>query len=157
MLFVSQEGPNGERDISPLNVGGYFRAPAGKVYGYATSGTADAEILIVETPNYDVGWESLEAGVVSTNQPQVNIAPPQDDLAKPARRPRGESKAKEQAARTARRRVRRQPKRVTGTPVPRGPSPSGATQVGRNASTNANSASVEGVSPMPMGAGSFKK
>lgn len=156
MLFVFEVGADGERQTRPLNVGGYFQAPAGKEYGYATSGTADAEILIIETPNYRAGWESLEEGVISTNQPEVFVAPPQDDLTKPERRPREQSRAKEQAMRSARRKVRRQPKRTTSA-APRGPSPSGAKQIGRNASTNTNSSNVDGVNPQPLGAGAYKQ
>lgn len=158
MLFVfEQNAKTGERTQRALNKGAYFCAPRGVPHGYATSGTADCELLIIETPGYYKGWETVEEGVVSTNQPQVAIAPNAPDLMRPARRPRGESKAKEQAVRSQRRKVRRQPVRVRPGGAPRMPSATGAPSVGRNASTNSNSANVAGVNPMPMGAGAYKE
>jgi quercetin dioxygenase-like cupin family protein len=157
LIFITEE-VKGARVLKKIQAGGSFRAPAGVAHGYSTTGTADAEILIVESPGYHAGWEELEAGVISSNRPQVFVKPAAADLNRPSRRPKEESKAKEQAIRVSRRRVRRQPRRGRQAAVaPRGPSPSGAAQVGRNASKNANSGAVAGVNPQPMGAGAYKE
>jgi hypothetical protein len=137
-LFVqvnNEENPQ-ESTFHRLQMGAHIKLPAGLVYKIAASGTEDSEVLFVEEPDYAAGFEYLERpetrglsaeSVLTGNTPFVT-----------SERRTDQSVAKAQAVETATRTARRRPAKL-GAAV-------------AAAVTNANSVSVQGVNPRPMGA-----
>lgn len=125
-LFAVVES-NGSTINQQIHVGGHILAPRGYKHGYATSGTLDCEILIIETPKYFDGWVSLTPGVVSNNAPTHSVP---TETAAPLRE-RDNSQAKLQAEMSARSKGKRRPKTVS------------------EAANNINSANQLGVNPRP--------
>lgn len=97
-LYVAKKT---EKEVETLQfpAGSYFVAEPGVEHSYASSGTSEVSILVVETGNYEKGWKSLEA---ATESDKIEMASFLDNAKKaeqmktiPPRR--ANSKAKEQA------------------------------------------------------------
>lgn len=156
-VFVSDKENKGNKTILKIIAGRYFRAPKGLKYGLAASGTEDVELMVIESPNYADGWKLLEEGetrevsnVLAGVHPEeaTSVESSQlidvDLVETRTKRRRRTSKAKEQALSQARKN-----KKVSKV-IPQAANGAGQ-RVGRNASTNANSATVVGVNPRPSG------
>ena len=124
-LFVFFEDENGVSIQYQIRADQHLNAPRGVRHGYATSGTEDVEILVVESADYK--W-TLTGESVVTSAPDAVIASPAASI--PPRRT--ESPAKEQALELQRQR-RRPAKNKVVSPQ------------------NANSANAAGVNLRPMG------
>lgn len=132
-LFVTFEAMNGEKITKRIAPGAHLHAPAGMKHMFATSGTEDAELLFIETPDYRDDWQQLEDPVINkVNQPVLSSP----EAAIPARRK--STKAYEQAANAAARKGRR-----------RGKGPKVVSPQTALAATGAQAA-VTGLNPQPM-------
>lgn len=131
-VYITSEVDASERVVKHLPVGAEFSAPRGTKYALATSGSEEAELLIVESVGYEKNWKELEEAVVKGNGgvPEVVTETP----AVP--RNRDSSKEKEYAVAQAIERNKRIPTAPEKRPV------------------NDASASV-GVNLRPSGPGSF--
>jgi len=153
VLYITVE-EGGEKAMKTVQAGGYFRAPRKTQYGYATSGTADAEILVIESADYHKTWESLEDSIAPSGQPQIFVQPAASSTNRPARRSKEDrTQAVSQALRTASKGRRRKPQRMA---VQAAQSGAGDARIGKNTTTNTNSGNVAGVNPMPGGAAAFR-
>jgi hypothetical protein len=136
VLYATAKGETDpQRAILTVQAGGVFKAPKGLEYSVATS-TEDTELLIIEDVNYAKTWQPLEEGVASNAATSLPGAAVDNPL--PVRRK--QSKAKEQAVAQARSRGRA----------------ANTSPVGVSRSQNANSVNVDGVNPMPAGAGAYR-
>lgn len=131
-LFVTYEDTKGEVVSERIHQGAHLHVPANVKHSYATSGTSDVELLFIETPQYEDGWERLTDATLLCEDASMIMATP--TAAKSGRR--DSNKAKEQAVRSAARKARR-----VGTKVV---SPQDAL-----AASGASAVSV-GVNPKPM-------
>ncbi len=166
VLYIVLESDNGAQEFVQVQEGGNFVAKAGTRHGYATSGTAEVSLLIIEDAGFAEGWQVLSAPVQATHQhpleaahapqPQPYVIGSGQQQPAPSSRRRDQSKAKNQAAMQAHSKRRRQPKKVSsmgqGQAMPQqagGQTVTGATRIGHNSPTNANSSNVDGVNPKP--------
>lgn len=118
-------------DIVACKEGQVTNLPKGTRYSLAASGTANVELLITETANYQDTWKEL--GDASVNTPKsVTMVPPSS-----SRRPRGESKALQQAQRLSNKKGNAQVHAQLETV--------------RRTNDNINSSTHIGVNPRPSG------
>lgn len=121
------------QEIKQFQAGHTVCLPKGTRYSLASSGTANVELLITETANYQDGWKELEAATVNTPE-SIMFVPPR--VAAAQRRPRIESKAYQQAQQR-----RAGKKQVAAAAETRR----------RSSNENVNSSTVVGVNPRPSG------
>jgi len=152
-LFVqTNDEVTQEAVLHRLQTGGHINLSAGTVHRIASSGTEDAELLIVEDTGYEQGFEYLEAPEVQGMSPHAVLAGGTPDAAVTTTRRADQTIAKTQAVQNAVQRRRRAPR------LGAGPTPAASDgAVGQRAPTtsplNPNSTNVQGVSPRPMGPG----
>jgi len=156
-LFVTFEDAEGNKQIKQFQSGSSFSAPAGTKHCVGSSGTADVEILVIESAKYGDKWQELEAGVGSGLPQNAVLAVGPQPI--PART--GDiDKAKRAAVAERVSRNRRQPKSAELTAAQRGQAGprtvTGSQNIGRNTASNPNSGNVTGVNPMPSGPGGFR-
>jgi mannose-6-phosphate isomerase-like protein (cupin superfamily) len=140
-----------------LQEGSHFCIPRGTTHKIAASGTEDAEVLFIEEPHYQRGFEYYEQPEVRGLSPESTLtaAAPDARLGPVSTRRIDQTIAKTQAVQAAQSARRRRPGKRVGTPMPSGAQTvSGEVNVGRHA-PEANSSNVVGVNPRPMGAAGF--
>lgn len=126
VLFATVELPDGSRTVFPVTQGTCFRAPKGTKYGYATSGTSDLEMDVIETPNYSDSWEVIGEATTRMTVEPVLAAP---DVTLPTRRKLA-SKAKDQAISMAVEQQQLRRRQTKG--IAKSFNPNSGTQVGVN-------------------------
>lgn len=139
-----------------LQTGAHVKLTKGLIHKIATSGTEDAEVLFVEEPGYQEGFEYIERPELKGMHAEAVLAGHTPDAATQitARR-HDQTVAKSQATQAAVKRGRRRVARTAAGPTPASSGQAAGSAIGRNASTNPNSGNVEGVNPQPMGAGAY--
>ena len=93
---TDEEGKVTVRDVATIqkfSEGYNVPLPKGTRYSLASSGTSNVEMIVTETTGYQKTWKELEDAVV-TEPESVMVVPPRTAT---QRRPRGESKARQQA------------------------------------------------------------
>lgn len=162
VLFVTHEEGE-ESKITRVQPGASFVAAKGTKYNVASS-TEDVEIVIIEDSGYEKNFKGTLPGTVSEVEEEIFNPGPAANQTTSARR-KDQTKAKAQAVTAARKRGRRRPVKTAAPPTPAVTTVSGRTQelqpkelrrAGKSKANNANSASVQGVNPMPGGAGSYR-
>ena len=134
-----------DKDIIKLTQGQVFAFPRKTEYQLATSGLGDAEVLFCQGTNYEEGLTCIS--VAATNQvPSVKEVIEREKAAIRNRVPG--AKAKQQAAKIASRRKRRDQAKQSNTQVPEG----GQVTPKSPPKTLLPGQQVTGRSPMPMGA-----
>lgn len=147
VLFVRVGQEDGSSKMMQFQSGDVFRAPKGTKYSVAASGTHDVELLVIETANYDAGWQTIETGVAAGLGANVVLSgeSPSVDVPRIERR-RDQTLAKAQAEEIAAPR-RRKLRMSASTEL------SAGGNVRATRGSDPNSGTVLGVNPRPMGPG----
>lgn len=132
MVFGFLADELGDVQTIKMGPGHVLRAPRGVKHGYATSGVDGADVLVVESVDYDKGWKQLQSATETARAAPNGAAPIATTLAPRDRSLDAATKA--QAEEVAAVRGRRRAK-VDGP----------ATDI------NPNSTNSIGVNPKPMG------
>ena len=133
--ITDDEGNETVKDVASIQQFGEgynVSLPKGTKYSLASSGTANVEILLTETVNYQDSWKELGEAAITASK-NVMVVPPRTAT---RRRPRGESKAYQQA------------QQVSGR---KGEITALAETRRRSSGDNVNSSAVVGVNPRPSG------
>ena len=102
-LFVTYEDKQGVVVSERIHQGAHLHVPANVKHSYATSGTSDVELLFIETPGYEDGWERLTDATLLCEDASMIMATP--TAARTGKR--DSTKAKVQAVQSAARKARR--------------------------------------------------